>query len=205
MARIDFDAIFATPAPPPIHRQRREAGKAKWAEELRTHGIPAPLATQVATTCRTRADLEAAKLRWTGRCAMTGVAFGAGSTTAVVRADGEFVLAAVAKLQGALTDATFVRLCRLVATHCGALRQAPPPPAPPVTPVAARATQPALLSPQRIEHADDIDFGPALGMHHQGGRTQEFDQPDDSPGPAGQRGGVWTWDSQLGRAVLGAE
>ena len=205
MARIDFDAIFATPTPPPIYRQRREAGKAKWARELQEHGLPAPLATQVATTCKTRAALDEAKLRWTGRCAMTGVPFGDGPTAAVVRADGEFVLASVAKLQGGLTDATFLRLCRLVAAHCAGHR---PPPAPATPPPAAPAPppQPALLSPQRSQHGnDDIDFGPALGMHHQGGRTQEFDYPDDSPGPAGGRGGVWTWNPQLGRAVLSAE
>lgn len=195
MDRKALKGLFDTPAPPPIHRKQRDALKAKWAQELQKHGLPPDLATAAANAAIYRADLEATKARWTGRCALTGVPFT--SSPAVMRADGEFVLAVVAQLQGQLSDARFIQLCRLVAAHCGAPAAPPPPTQPATTPLSRPA-------PTRIQHADEFDFGTALGVHRQGERTKEFDDPDDSTGPADQRGGVWAWDPQLGRAVCSA-
>lgn len=191
--------LLAPPPPTPAQatkqRERRSAERA-----LRAKGLTPELAAQVVKI--PQPARRALMSLWTGYCQLTGIAFGTGPKAPVLTRDRLFVLRTVADSMGTMPPAAFVALCRRVAEHAD---RAPPSPAPqhqpPTQPRAART--PPAPTKQEQQHDDDFDLRAPLGLQHQDDRPEDPHRPAGGERPAGHGGGVWTWDDQRGRAVLG--
>lgn len=190
--------LLAPPPPTPAQamrqRERRAAQRA-----LLAKGLTPELAEQVAKIHQPAR--RALLATWTGHCQLTGIAFGAGPQSPVLTRDRLFVLRAVADAAGAMPSPAFVALCRRVAAHAD--RTARPEPAPQHQPPAAAPARAPVPHIEDMHHdGDDIDLRAPLGLQHPGQRPEDPHRSAGGERPAGQRGGVWTWDAQRGCAVL---
>lgn len=111
---------FATPVPPPPSRAHAQRSRQRIRDSLIERGVPPILAARTANRAGSHARAAEQMAKWTGRCALSGMRLQEGDPILdpIQRDDNSFVCNAIHSLQGALSDSTFIAICRAVArTH----------------------------------------------------------------------------------------